>query len=329
MPEPEAFCLLVRLMKGYHLRQLFLPEMPGLHLHLYQYDRLIEEHLPAVHVHLARQGVRSHMYASQWFLTFFAYKFPMPMVLRIVDVVVAEGLEAILRFGVAVMKKNAETILELEFEKCLEFLQAGLFDVYKVWTQSDYSNFAKMTNGRSGSPSILSRGSEPSYRANDFVNDAYGIKLTPNQLQKYGADYAEVNRAEMLRVSELENLKSGNASLAAQVKRLEQSLAELNREHIELANAMVQGKMENVKLADENEALREEVVQLKQVIDGQPAEVEAKLKDEMDRIMGRNLEVMSMNRELEEQVGELEKQLVETKLQFAQVCAVALSRAES
>jgi hypothetical protein len=132
MPEPEAFCLLVRLMKGYFLRQLFLPEMPGLHLHLYQYDRLIEEHLPAVHVHLTRQGVRSNMYASQWFLTLFAYKFPMSMVLRIVDVVVAEGLEAILRFGVAVMKKNAETILELEFEKCLEFLQIGLFDVYKV-----------------------------------------------------------------------------------------------------------------------------------------------------------------------------------------------------
>lgn len=132
MPEAEAFCLLVRLMKGYHLRQLFLPEMPGLHLHLYQYDRLIEEHLPAVHVHLARQGVRSHMYASQWFLTLFAYKFPMNLVVRILDIVIAEGLEAILRFGVAVMKKNAEAVLELEFERCLDFLQTGLFDTYKV-----------------------------------------------------------------------------------------------------------------------------------------------------------------------------------------------------
>ena len=132
MPEAEAFCLLVRLMKGYHLRQLFLPEMPGLHLHLYQYDRLIEEHLPAVHVHLARQGIRSHMYASQWFLTLFAYKFPMSIVVRILDIVIAEGLEAVLRFGVAVMKRNAETVLEMEFEKCLDFLQTGLFDVYKV-----------------------------------------------------------------------------------------------------------------------------------------------------------------------------------------------------
>jgi hypothetical protein len=117
----------------------------------------------------------------------------------------------------------------------------------------------------------------------------------------------------------LDTLKTNNGALTLQVKRLEQSLAELNREHIELANAMVQGKMENAKLADENEALKEEVAQLKLVIDRQPAEVEARLKEEMDRIMGRNLEVMSMNRELEEQVSELERDLVATKLQFAQV----------
>ena len=56
----------------------------------------------------------------------------MSIVVRIFDIVIAEGLEAILRFGVAVMKRNAETVLELEFEKCLDFLQTGLFDVYKV-----------------------------------------------------------------------------------------------------------------------------------------------------------------------------------------------------
>jgi chromosome segregation ATPase len=165
----------------------------------------------------------------------------------------------------------------------------------------------------------LNRGSEPTYRANDFVNDAYGIKLTPLQLQKYATDHLEVIRLESERTSELENLKANNGALTLQVKRLEQSLAELNREHIELANAMVQGKMDNAKLSDENEALKEEVLQLKQVIDAQPAEVEAKLREEMDRIMERNLEVMSMNRELEEQVGELERDLVATKLQFAQV----------
>lgn len=178
-----------------------------------------------------------------------------------------------------------------------------------------------MNNGRSPSPSILSRGVEPTYRANDFVNDAYGIKLTPSQLQKYATDYSEAIRVENQRTSELDTLRSNNGALTLQVKRLEQSLAELNREHIELANAMVQGKMDNAKLADENEALKEEVAQLKQVVDAQPAEVEAKLKEEMDRIMERNLQVMNINRELEEQVADLEHNLVDTKLQFAQVCA--------
>ena len=175
-----------------------------------------------------------------------------------------------------------------------------------------------MGNG-THSPSILNRASEPSYRVNEFVNDAYGIKLVPSQLQKYAADYAEYTRVEMQRVAELENLKANNGSLTLQVKRLEQSLAELNREHIELANAMVQGKVENAKLADENEALKEEVEQLKRLVESQPAEVEARLKEEMDRMMERNLEVMSMNRELEDQVSDLERELVETKLQFAQV----------
>jgi ecotropic viral integration site 5 protein len=178
-----------------------------------------------------------------------------------------------------------------------------------------------VNNGRSPSPSILSRGVEPTYRANDFVNDAYGIKLTPSQLQKYATDYSEAIRVENQRTSELDTLRSNNGALTLQVKRLEQSLAELNREHIELANAMVQGKMDNAKLADENEALKEEVAQLKQVIDAQPAEVEAKLKEEMDRIMERNLQVMNINRELEEQVADLEHNLVDTKLQFAQVHA--------
>jgi chromosome segregation ATPase len=187
----------------------------------------------------------------------------------------------------------------------------------------------KVNNGRSPSPSILSRGTEPTYRTNDFVNDAYGIKLTPSQLQKYAADYSEAIRVETQRTSELETLRSKNGALTLQVKRLEQSLAELNREHIELANAMVQGKMDNAKLADENEALKEEAAQLKQVIDAQPAEVEAKLKEEMDRIMERNLQVMNINRELEEQVGDLERNLVETKLQFAQVSRVCITDGRS
>lgn len=92
MPDEETFCLLVRLMHSYGLRGHFLPEMPGLQLRMYQvrfvqlkailglaysrfeFDRLVEELLPVLHVHFLRQGVKSSMYCSQWFLTLFSYR---------------------------------------------------------------------------------------------------------------------------------------------------------------------------------------------------------------------------------------------------------------
>ena len=71
MPDEEAFCVLVRLMKSYDLRSHYTPNMPGLQLRLFQFDRLVEELLPGLYMHLLRQGIKSSMYASQWFLTLF------------------------------------------------------------------------------------------------------------------------------------------------------------------------------------------------------------------------------------------------------------------
>jgi hypothetical protein len=73
MPDEEAFCVLVRLMKSYDLRSHYTPGMPGLQLRLFQFDRLLEELLPGLYMHMLRQGVKSSMYASQWFLTLFGY----------------------------------------------------------------------------------------------------------------------------------------------------------------------------------------------------------------------------------------------------------------
>lgn len=74
MPDEEAFCLLIRLMSTYGLRGHFLPEMPALQMRLFQFDRLLEEVLPVLHVHFLRQGIKSSMFCSQWFLTIFSYR---------------------------------------------------------------------------------------------------------------------------------------------------------------------------------------------------------------------------------------------------------------
>lgn len=289
MSEPEAFCLLVHFMKDYGFRNLFLPDMPGLHLKLYQFDRILEDTLPAVHIHLSRQGVRSSMYASQWFLTLFAYKFPLPLVMRIFDIVISEGIPAILKFGVALMKRNEEQILSQDFDKLLVFLKDHVFDYYR---------------------NDSTAGDESTYRVNDLVQDAYAIKILPMTLKKYENEYAEIHRLERERVEEVESLRSANGHLSLQLRRLEEQLAALNSEHIQVANEMVQGRLELARLQDENELLTNEVRALKisnenyQTVEDTP----------QDELRDQNRELLETKARMESQLSNLEKELVETRM---------------
>jgi hypothetical protein len=132
MPDEEAFCVLVRLMMSYDLRSHYSPNMPGLQMRLFQFDRLVEELIPTVFMHLLRQGIKSSMYASQWFLTLFGYRFPLELVAAVMDLVFAEGVEAVFRFSISLLQKNEMKILELDFEPLLEFLKNSLFEPWKV-----------------------------------------------------------------------------------------------------------------------------------------------------------------------------------------------------
>lgn len=236
LEESEAFGMLVKLMKDYGLRDFFLPEMPGLHLRLYQFDRILEDTIPDVHIHLARQGVRSNMYTSQWFLTFFAYKFPLQIVQRIFDVVVAEGIESLLRFAVGLIRRNAATILSLEFDSVLKFLKDNIFDYYVI----------------SGSTSA---DGSPQYRVNDLVADAYDIKILPITLKKYENEYTELHRIEQERVHEVEGLRSANGQLTQRIRRLENTVADLTSEHLAVTNELAHERVKTAKLEDDNEEL--------------------------------------------------------------------------
>ncbi|KAI9484875.1 rab-GTPase-TBC domain-containing protein [Zychaea mexicana] len=124
MPEKEAFCVFVRLMETYDMRTMFTLNMEGLHLRLHQFSTLLAQLCPELDKHLAEHGIHPAMYASQWFLTLFAYSFPIDLVLRIYDLVFAEGaVETITRVAIAVMQKNQSHLLAIhDFEKLMLYL---------------------------------------------------------------------------------------------------------------------------------------------------------------------------------------------------------------
>ncbi|XP_051788751.1 EVI5-like protein isoform X2 [Erpetoichthys calabaricus] len=96
MPEEEAFCVFVKLMQDYRLRELFKPSMAELGLCMYQFEYMIQEQLPELHVHFQSQSFHTSMYASSWFLTIFLTSFPLPVATRIFDIFMCEHFQKVI-----------------------------------------------------------------------------------------------------------------------------------------------------------------------------------------------------------------------------------------
>ncbi|KAG7878100.1 hypothetical protein KL937_004248 [Ogataea polymorpha] len=322
MEASEAFCMLVKLMNTYDFKQLFVPQMPGLHLKLYQFDRLMEDKLPELYLHLKREGVRSSMYATQWFLTVFGYKFPLEMVLRIYDIVIAEGIESLLKFAINLMMKNQKELLELSFDDLLPFLKDKLF-FYYVDNSGDDNARRTLADGYSNREISID-----TYKLEDFVADSMAINILPVNLKRYEAEFLEIHKLEGEMETEISQLKTRNGQLLRDIRNIEAAYATLNREHVEIANEMVQGKMEIAHLQDENRQLQEQIDELTerlQRLENQndtnvdfTGEISNNMNMEIQKTMERNLEVMEENRLLEEQLASVTKELADIKAEISE-----------
>lgn len=145
---PVAFMLIsTRLMEHYDLRSCFLPNLAGLHLRIYQFQHLLSQHLPELNTHLEKLKVEP-LYLSQWFLSFFGVTCPLPMLIRIYDVILTEGAsETLMRVALSLMRRNANKILAAkEFEDVMQLLLSrGLWDTYGCNADDLVNDFSSWT----------------------------------------------------------------------------------------------------------------------------------------------------------------------------------------
>ena len=289
MPEEQAFCVLVKLMMEYNFRDLYTPKMLGLQVRNHQFDKLLEgisvinvEQFPQVYKHLENQDIKSTMYASQWFMTLFAYRFPLEIVFRILDVIFAEGSQAVLRFALALVKHNAATIVTLDFEQLLEYLKEGLFDKYVD-------------------------------NVNQLVQDASTISISKRKLDQWSKEYLEVLRQQSPEVLEAEAVKEENRKLVKQVKHLESNYESLNREHVNLVNTYMQEKQKHETAREHIEDLEEQVKSLKSILSLDRKGAEEQVKKETDELADKNIQLTNINSMLEDTIASLEQKLLKSR----------------
>ncbi|KAF1797508.1 rab-GTPase-TBC domain-containing protein [Mucor lusitanicus] len=287
MPEEEAFCVIVQLMNKYDLRGHFLPQSDLLSQRLYQLEGLVADHLPHIQRHFQAHGVRSNMYAYQWFSTLFAYKFPLDTVFRIYDMIFAEGIETLHRFSVALLERNQSTILSLEFDDLVNFLKSDLLEIY-------------MEN------------------ANQLVKDAFQIHIVSKRLDRLAKDYQVESARANNEAEAIEALKRQNKALADSIKKMDMEYSELNKEHTEVATELITAKMDIARIHDENEALRQQSNDLKKALETLPAEVETRVKEEMEILYTKNAALVERNSALEDQLAYMENMIIEIKEKYSE-----------
>ena len=123
MPEEESFCVLVKLMRDYRMREMFKPSMSELGLCMYQLEVLVQEHLPDLYAHFQSQSIHTNLYASSWFLTLFTTSLPLVLSCRVMDCFLSEGMEVIFRIALALLTMGKEELVLQDMEGVIKYFQ--------------------------------------------------------------------------------------------------------------------------------------------------------------------------------------------------------------
>ena len=260
MSDYESFILLVRYMEVYDMAGLYRPSLDGMELWLYIFDQFLMEELPAVYKHFQDLGIKSDMIVSQWFMTFFAYRFPLSICFRLLDVFFMFGWPAMVAFSLFLLSFNEKTLLEMNsFENVVEFLKRRVIEPYRA----DPSKFIVDGLSWSLSKSLISlTSSNPSVwkRIHNFkkkfitMNSPVVLSLANEnevlllQLREERARAARQQKEMEMVISKnrllIGNLKSENDNLQIQVKELSQALVESKNALAEIVDKEISRRLQ-------------------------------------------------------------------------------------
>ncbi|XP_013369875.1 PREDICTED: ecotropic viral integration site 5 protein homolog isoform X8 [Chinchilla lanigera] len=291
MPEEEAFCVFVKLMQDYRLRELFKPSMAELGLCMYQFECMIQEHLPELFVHFQSQSFHTSMYASSWFLTIFLTTFPLPLATRIFDIFMSEGLEIVFRVGLALLQMNQTELMQLDMEGMLQHFQKAIPHQFD------------------GSPDKL-------------IQAAYQVKYNSKKMKKLEKEYTTIKTKEMEEQVEIKRLRTENRLLKQRIETLEKesaSLADRLIQHkcssnynedfvLQLEKELVQARLSEAESQCALKEMQDKVLDIEKRNNSFPDENNvARLQEELIAVKLREAEAIMGLKELRQQVKDLEE----------------------
>ncbi|KAK2919122.1 EVI5-like protein isoform X2 [Channa argus] len=280
MPEEEAFCVFVRLMQEYRLRELFKPSMAELGLCIYQFEYLLQEQLPELNVHFRSQSFHTSMYASSWFLTLFLTFLPLPVATRIFDIFMYEGLEIIFRVGLAILQYNQTDLIQLDMEGMSQHFQ-------KVIPHQFDSCPDKL------------------------ILRAYQVKYNPKRMKKLEKEYTTIKNKEMEEQIEIKRLRTENRLLKQRIETLEKgqvTRAQEAEENYVIKRELAVVRQQCTTASESLEKAQDTIRELQQ--QRYTEQFVNSLQTELEQSRLREAELLGALKEMQDKVLDLEKRSI-------------------
>uniref|UniRef100_A0A671QZA2 Ecotropic viral integration site 5 protein homolog n=1 Tax=Sinocyclocheilus anshuiensis TaxID=1608454 RepID=A0A671QZA2_9TELE len=334
MPEEEAFCVFVKLMQDYRLRELFKPSMAELGLCMYQFECMIQEQLPELHVHFQTQSFHTSMYASSWFLTIFLTSFPLPVATRIFDIFMCEGLEIVFRVGMAILQMNQAELMQLDMEGMLQHFQkviphqldSGPDKVIQAAYQVKY-NAKKMKKLEKEYTTIKTKEMEEQVEIKHYFSPSIRpfppILCSPlihnwsRQGQVTRAQEAEEN---YLVKRELATVKQHNEETSALLEQAQNNIRQLQQQQpfgnpryseefiLQLERELVQARLQEAESQCALKEMQDKILDMEKRSSSLPDENNVvRLREELIGVKLREAEALTGLKELRQQVRDLEE----------------------
>ncbi|XP_073499297.1 ecotropic viral integration site 5 protein homolog isoform X4 [Phyllobates terribilis] len=280
MPEEEAFCVFVKLMQDYRLRELFKPSMAELGLCMYQFECMIQEQLPELFVHFQAQSFHTSMYASSWFLTIFLTSFPLPIATRIFDIFMSEGLEIVFRVGLAVLQMNQAELMQLDMEGMLQHFQKVIPHQFD------------------GGPEKL-------------IQAAYQVKYNAKKMKKLEKEYTTIKTKEMEEQVEIKRLRTENRLLKQRIETLEKHKCNPRYSEefvLQLEKELVQARLMEAESLCAMKEMQDKILEIEKRNSSFPDENNiVRLQEELIAVKIREAEAITAMKEQKQQIKDLEE----------------------
>uniref|UniRef100_A0AAY4BR62 Rab-GAP TBC domain-containing protein n=1 Tax=Denticeps clupeoides TaxID=299321 RepID=A0AAY4BR62_9TELE len=312
MPEEQAFCVLVKIMYEYGLRDLYRNNFEDLHCKFYQLEKLMQEQLPDLWCHFQELNLEAHMYASQWFLTLFTAKFPLCMVFHITDLMLCE-----VGTPVPFSRTSKEDLLQADFEGALKFFRVQLPKRYRA-----------------------------AENARRLMEQACNIKVPTKKLKKFEKEYQSLRESQLQQEDPIDRYQRENRRLQEASMRLEQENDDLAHElvtsKIALRNDLDQAedkadmlnkellntKQRLVETEEEKRRQEEETAQLKEVFRRELEKAESEIKKTTAIIAEYKQICSQLSTRLEKQQAATKEELdiIKSKVMACERCREVFSK---